>query len=128
MKLLLDTHTLLWFLSGDRRLSKKVRILIEDLSNERLVSVASIWEITIKVSLNRLKFPTTDTQAIQSILTDNRIQLLPIALQHVLAVTHLDFHHRDPFDRILVTQCQLETATLLTKDPAFKNYDIKTVW
>ncbi len=108
MRLLLDTHALLWFLGGSDRLSTNARAAIEDVSNTRLFSVASAWEIAIKTSLGKLSLTTSFAQLIPGQLHANAIQLLPIHPAHMAALIGLPFHHRDPFDRMLVAQAVAE--------------------
>lgn len=104
MRLLLDTHTFLWFLADDPQLSPAARRLIEDGTNEILLSMASLWEIAIKVSLGKLTLGGAFATFIPDQLTLNAFGLLPIELAHVTAVAALPFHHRDPFDRLLIAQ------------------------
>src|SRR5215218_7427939 len=100
MRLLLDTHVLLWFLAGDPSLSAQSRAAIEDPSNELLFSVASLWEMAIKVSLGKLALPSDYTGFLTTQLAENDIELLGIGLAHTALVVELPFHHRDPFDRM----------------------------
>lgn len=117
--LLLDTHVLLWAVNDDSRLSDRHREVI-DRRQGLVVSVASIWEIAIKRSMKRL---ATNGDVLQAIHR-SAVRLLPITEQHALQVEHLPFHHRDPFDRMLIAQAQIEGLTLLTADKKFASYDI----
>jgi PIN domain nuclease of toxin-antitoxin system len=128
MKLLLDTHALLWFLAGSAELSGAARRSIEDLGNERLVSVASLWEMAIKISLGKLSFPTTDSAAVIELLRANRMDILPVAAAHGLGVAQLPFHHRDPFDRLLIAQAVVEGAVIVTGDERFAAYNVRRIW
>ena len=101
MDLLLDTHTFIWFLNGDDSLSSKVKDVISDTSNRCYISIASIWEIAIKVSLNKLELKS-DFHKIIDFISDNDIEVLPITFPHLQYLIGLDFHHRDPFDRIII--------------------------
>ena len=128
MRFLLDTHVFLWFITDDPRLSGYARTLIEDELNERLLSIASIWEIAIKVSIGKLPL----TQSLETFLPDqmrqNGITPLPLELSHVYRVSTLPVHHRDPFDRLLVAQCLIEQLPLLSADQAFDSYGIQRIW
>ena len=117
MKLLLDTHTFLWMDHASHKLPERARNLLQNPGNELLLSLASIWEIQIKAQLGKLQLRT----GLAKIVTDqqrNGVTLLPITLPHVLALQHLPIHHKDPFDRLLITQAQSEGASLLSKDGA----------
>lgn len=121
MKLLLDTHLLLWAAGQPRRLSKAARALIEDAGNELVFSAASLWEITIKCSLGREDFHV-DPRLLRRGLLDNAYQELPITSQHAVAVDALPAIHRDPFDRLLIAQASLEGMLLLTRDAIVARY------
>ena len=128
MKLLLDTHALLWFLGGSDRLSAHARTVVEDLSSTRLFSVAGAWEIAIKASLGKLSLNTPFSQLIPGQLHANAIELLPIHPAHMAALVSLPFHHRDPFDRMLVAQATVEGAALVSADPALDAYGVRRIW
>ena len=121
MKLLLDTHLLLWAANEPKRLPKAARVLIEDAENELLFSAASIWEITIKSSLGREDF-RVDARLLRRGLLDNGYTELPITGEPAINVDHLPSTHKDPFDRILVAQVTVEGITLLTNDHKLTNY------
>lgn len=127
MKLLLDTHTFIWFVNGDTQLSQKAKEFILNKSNQNYVSIASIWEMAIKVSLGKLKinrpFKDTLTQ-----IEDNGFELLPIVFDHTLVLTLLEFHHRDPFDRVLIAQAKSEDMSIITRDDQFSHYAVPLVW
>ncbi|NOU16979.1 MAG: type II toxin-antitoxin system VapC family toxin [Bacteroidales bacterium] len=127
MDLLLDTHTLIWFLNGDEKLSKKVRAAIEDSKNSKIVSIASIWEISIKISLDKFRFPKGFKRFLE-IVDENGFEILPITFEHAMVISTLEFIHRDPFDRLLVAQCKSDNLVLATKDENIKQYNIKTIW
>lgn len=127
MQYMLDTHTLIWFLEGNPVLSKEVRNIIEDAEKRKYVSIASIWEIAIKVSLEKLKL----AKSLEDFLFDlsqTEITILPIKLPHALRVSKLDFFHRDPFDRLIIAQSIEENLEVLTRDSDFSSYDIVTRW
>lgn len=128
MRLLLDTSAFLWFVDGSERLSDTARSQIENPGNELFLSVASIWEMAIKISLGRLDIamPLTDFVRTQSKLSG--MALLPVNEHHACGVADLPFHHRHPFDRLLVSQCHVEELTIVTPDAAFDAYGVKRVW
>ena len=128
MKLLLDTHAVLWFLGGSDRLSEPARHAIEDLANTRLFSAAGAWEAAIKVSLGKPSLSAPFEQLIPRQLDANAIELLPIEPRHMVAVMSLPFHHRDPFDRMLVAQASVEGAVLVGADPALDAYGLRRIW
>jgi PIN domain nuclease of toxin-antitoxin system len=128
MKLLLDTHTFLWFIMGNPKLSEKARALIEDTGNDRLLSIASLWEIAIKHSLGKLSLARPFQALIPQQLERNRIEVLPITVAHLATVTMLPFHHRDPFDRLLVAQAAVERLPVVTVDSAFDAYAVERLW
>ncbi|MEZ5614379.1 MAG: type II toxin-antitoxin system VapC family toxin [Rhodocyclaceae bacterium] len=121
MKLLLDTHLLLWAAGEPKRLSAAARKLIGDARNELLFSAASLWEIVIKRSLGREDF-RVDPRLLRRGLLDNGYVELPISGEHALTVDGLPPVHKDPFDRILVAQSIVESVTLLTSDPLLAKY------
>lgn len=128
MKLLLDTHAFLWFIGGDERLSLTARTLIEDGANDAFLSVASLWEMAIKISLGRLQLAQPFEVFIPHQLSLNRVGLLGITISHTAKVAILPFHHRDPFDRLLVAQAQVEQMPLVSSDAAFDAYGITRLW
>ncbi len=128
MRLLLDSHTFLWFAAGDVRLSDNVRRLIEDTDNERFLSAASIWEIGIKSSTGKLILAEPIERLLPQEMRRNRIDLLPITLDHVIRVSQLPYHHRDPFDRMLAAQSLVEGMPLLSVDAMLDNYGVTRLW
>ncbi|MBC8074783.1 MAG: type II toxin-antitoxin system VapC family toxin [Chloroflexales bacterium] len=128
MKLLLDTHTFLWFVNGDAKLSSPSRQLIEDVTNDRLISIASIWEMAIKVSTGRLQFDEPFAHFIPTQLQQNRIAILDITIAHTMHVAELPYHHRDPFDRLLIAQALVEVIPIVGADSAFDPYGITRLW
>ena len=129
MRFLLDTHAFIWFTNGDKQLSEKAREVIEPIErSEVFFSVASLWEIAIKVNVGKL-FLNKEYSTIISELQINNFELLPIKFEHTLIVSSLPLHHRDPFDRILIAQAQEENLTIITKDKNFSLYkNIKLLW
>jgi PIN domain nuclease of toxin-antitoxin system len=125
---LLDTHAFLWWVNNDPRLSERARELIGDCSTTLFLSAGSGWEMAIKSQLGKLQFTTSLEAFIAEQLALNAIESLPIQLRHGLHVATLPPHHRDPFDRILVAQSQLEALPILTADPLIARYDVQVVW
>ena len=124
MKLLLDTHAALWWLSDDRRFSKAAAGHLADPANQMLLSAAVVWEVAIKRSLGKLDAP----EPFASTVLDAGALPLPIELRHAAAVEQLPLHHRDPFDRMLVAQATVEGAALVSGDDAFRPYAVTVVW
>lgn len=121
MAYLLDTHTFLWFLEGSKRLSKKTKDIIVNPKNKTFISIASIWEMGIKISLDKLELDLSLEELKQELIR-NEIEILPLDFDHIIELSKLDFHHRDPFDRILISQARSEKLTILSKDSHFKLY------
>ncbi len=128
MKLLLDTHSFLWFIGGNSRLSSRARTLIEDVSNDAFLSVASLWEMAIKISLDKLSLAQPFDILIPQQLGLNRIDLLGITVKHAAVVATLPFYHRDPFDRLLIAQAQMEQMPIVSSDAAFDAYAVTRLW
>ena len=119
MRLLLDTHIVVWWLADDKRLSRQADRLISDPHNEVFVSAASVWEISIKAALGRI---TADPAAIEAALAPSGFVELPITAKHAVQVARLPLYHHDPFDRILIAQSLVEPMRLLTHDDALARY------
>jgi PIN domain nuclease of toxin-antitoxin system len=128
MRLLLDTHTFLWWVRGGPGLSRRARSAIANSRNECFVSVASGWEIAIKVSLGKLRIDAPLDRFVPEQLAANGFQPLSIGLKHTARVARLPFHHRDPFDRLLVAQAIEEELAVATADPIFARYGVKRIW
>lgn len=128
MKLLLDTHAFLWFIEGDVNLSSTARNLIEDLENQRFLSVASLWEISIKISIGKLELAITFVELVERQVYGNAIELLEIQPGHLDRLAQLPFHHKDPFDRLIIAQSLAEHLTVVTKDTVFSNYPVTILW
>ena len=124
---LLDTHTLIWFINGNTTLSNKVRQAIEAHDAVNFVSIASLWEIAVKVSLGKLELKTTYSK-IYDQLIDNGFELLPITFEDTLIVSGLPFVHRDPFDRLIIAQAMNNNLTILSKDQHFSSYEVPVLW
>jgi PIN domain nuclease of toxin-antitoxin system len=128
MNLLFDTHTFLWWNSNPEKLSNQVLKLGKDKNNILHLSVASIWEIQIKIKIGKLTLTAPLDLIIEAHQQKHGIRLLPIEYSHVLTLGILPLHHKDPFDRMLVAQAQSERLTLMTRDPELKKYPINTIW
>jgi len=124
MRLLLDTHVWLWMIAERERFSVDVAALLENSANDLLLSAASSWEIAIKHSLGKLTLPAPPAKYVPEQIAKTGVTPLPVEHSHALRVAELALHHRDPFDRLLVAQAELERATLLTADVHFAPYGI----
>ena len=127
MELLLDTHALLWYLSGDKKLSKNAAQHINDQRNHCYVSISSLWEIAVKLSLKKLEIKG-GFETVEDFLRNNDFEIMPIDVGHTKLLLTLDYHHRDPFDRMMIVQALSTQAKILTKDDKFNAYDVETVW
>ena len=125
---MLDTHAFLWWIADDSRLSKKAREIIADGHNELFLSAASGWEMAIKARLGKLQLSDSLERFVPEQLIINGIEGLPVQMRHTLHVQILPDYHRDPFDRLLVAQAQLEGLPILTRDPYIARYQVKTIW
>ena len=128
MRALLDTHVLLWLRAGDERLPVKWREVILGRADELFLSTASVTEISIKVVRGKLSLPEPPTILVPHMVSDLRLQILPITLQHALAVSSLPLHHSDPFDRLLVAQAKSESLPLISGDERLSSYDLQILW
>jgi PIN domain nuclease of toxin-antitoxin system len=128
MRLLLDTHAFLWFVFGDPKLPTRSRSLIEDQSNQVSLSLASVWEMTIKHTIGKLPL----TRQIEEFVTDgtstNNIQVESIRLDHVFRLLNLPTGHKDPFDRLIAAQCLVEEFNLISADEAFDGLGVTRIW
>jgi PIN domain nuclease of toxin-antitoxin system len=127
MKAILDTHAFLWALAGDERMSRLARDTFAGPTGLSL-SIASIWEILIKVQSGKLKLPRPAGPYVLKKLAENGIEVLYISLDHLLALERLPMHHRDPFDRMLIAQSMEENLPIVTSDPLFARYDVRLIW
>lgn len=125
MKVLLDTHVWLWLQTEPERLSQGSLDLLADPANELLLSAASAWEIAVKVGLGKLHLPSPPADYVPRRLATSGTTALPVELRHALHVATLPRHHRDPFDRLLVAQAQVEDMPLMTADPQLGAYDVE---
>jgi PIN domain nuclease of toxin-antitoxin system len=127
MPFLLDTHTFIWFINGDTALPLNTIATIKNIENKCFISIASIWEIAIKASLNKLELKA-GFDNIHNFLAENAIEILPLTFAHIQSLNTLDFHHRDPFDRIIIAQSITEQLTIITKDEHFTKYSCEVLW
>jgi len=128
MKLLLDTHTFIWWDSEPVRISSRALALCQDSENTLLLSVASSWEMQIKMQLGKLKLKLPLAELIETQQRINNLEILPIRLEHVLALDELPSFHNDPFDRLLVAQSIVEGAPLVSTDPVMTKYPVSVIW
>jgi len=127
LKYILDTHTFIWWNDDPQLLSEKVVALCEDPSNKLFVSLASVWEMQIKLQLKKLKL----SASLESIIEQqqaNNIELLTLTTQHILNLSTLPMHHKDPFDRLIISQANMDNAILLSADKKLELYDVKVDW
>ena len=127
MDYLIDTHTLIWFITDNKKLPSSTREIIIDENNNCFVSIASYWEIGIKYSLGRFDFEA-DLEEIFEIIEATGFEVLPITTIQISQNAKLEFHHRDPFDRIIIAQAITENIALISKDRFFKEYNVEVIW
>lgn len=128
MRFLLDTHAFLWFVLNDSQLSQKALQLIVEPAHDILISPASYWELAIKVSLGKYQIPGSFQVWMEQQMVDNAFQILPITIAHAAMVTTLPFHHRDPFDRLLIAQSLTEQIKIVSADRIFDSYFVLREW
>ena len=128
MRILLDTHTFIWFVTDSSRLSSTAKALIEDEYNEKLLSIASIWEMGIKHSIGKLTFELPFMTFVTSQLQQNSMEILNIRIEHLDVVANLPLHHRDPFDRLIISQAMVEQLPIVGVDKAFDSYAVRRLW
>ena len=128
MRLLLDTHALLWYLYDDAKLSVDARSLISEPANSLLISPASYWELAIKVSLRKVALKLPVIELVREATTDLGATILPIEPRHMAPLDSMPFHHRDPFDRLLIAQAMVEGVPLVSADAVFDLYGVSRLW
>jgi PIN domain nuclease of toxin-antitoxin system len=128
MRALLDTSSFLWFISGNDELSNAAKTFISDFNNELVLSTASLWEIAIKVSIGKLELLQSYEKLIPQQLEENDIGILSITLKHLSKLIDLPFHHRDPFDRLIIAQALMEEIPVISSDGIFSEYPVKLIW
>ena len=127
MKYLLDTHTFLWFVNDSEEIPEALYNLLES-DVDLLLSVASLWEIAIKLNIGKLTLPKQYAEFMSEQIKINDIEILPISLEHLNLLSTLSLHHKDPFDRLIITMALTENLTVISKDSAFDSYGIKIIW
>lgn len=128
MKLLLDTHIFLWLRNDSKKVSPQALTACRNRDNILYLSIASIWEIQIKHQLGKLQLSVSLEELLDQQCRENGLQLLPVETKHILALYQLPWHHKDPFDRILIAQTMVEEAYLVSADDWFKEYPVKLLW
>ena len=128
LDLLFDTHSFVWWADEPAKLSATALAALEDENNRLILSDVSIWEMQIKVQLGKMKLKMPLPDLIESQKRDNDVAILPIKTEHILALDSFPFHHKDPFDRLLMAQSKVENLTIVTLDPEFLTYGVKLLW
>ncbi len=128
MKILLDAHAFLWVISENIKLSKNAKQAYLDSENELFFSAVSYWEIGIKISIGKLELASDWKKIIDKEMVNNGIKWLDLKKEHVQGIINLEFHHRDPFDRLLIAQAQYEQLVIMTVDKCIDKYNIATLW
>ena len=128
MKVLLDTYAFIWWDSNPTKLSPQALAVCQDQANQVFLSVASVWEMQIKLQVEKLHLDFPLAEIIENQQQTNNIQILPVALEHVLALRDLPLVHKDPFDRILIAQARTEAAVLVSHDSVFADYEVNFLW
>ncbi len=127
MKLLVDTQSFIWFVENDKQLPVKIKNELEDLNNTIIISIASLWEMAIKMSLGKLNL-SCDIEKMIDKLYQNGFEILPILPQHIIKLSTLQYFHRDPFDRIIISQGLTENIPIVSSDEVFDDYNVKRKW
>jgi PIN domain nuclease of toxin-antitoxin system len=128
VKLLLDTNVFIWLNDAPHRVRESVMSIIANPDNDLCLSLASIWEMQIKIQLGKLELSDALPDILRTQQVDNNLQVLIINLNHIWALENLPYHHRDPFDRLLIAQAQTEGMTLVSADGVFDSYDVDLLW
>jgi PIN domain nuclease of toxin-antitoxin system len=128
MDILIDTHAFLWFIEDNEKLSNKAKNVIENENNRKFLSLASVWELARKYSIGKIKFEQNFNDFIDEQLAVNNITLLAIKLEHIKIVSQLTLHHKDPFDRLIITQAIAENLPIISIDNIFDSYAIQKIW
>ncbi len=128
MKVLVDTHTFIWALLEDHRLTPKARQILRSNEDELVFSLVSLWEIAIKIKIGKLNAIGSSVAYIRDEMHDYGMELLPIRYDHILQLEALPAHHSDPFDRLLIAQAITESLPILTHDEKFRQYPVKAIW
>lgn len=128
MSMFLDTHTFLWFIIGDKRLPTQARTMIENVVNKRFLSVVSLWEMAIKISIGKLETDISLEEIINEHITNNLIEIVPVRPADILTLSTLPFFHRDPFDRMIIAQTINNNIPIISIDAAFDAYSLQRLW
>lgn len=128
MKVLMDAHSFLWFVNGSSQLSSRARAIIEDPANDKLLSMANIWEMAIKINLGKLSIAQPFEQFIPHQLLINGFEMFEIKFDHIAKFVQLPFHHRDPFDRLLIAQSLADQIPIISIDSVFDLYSVQRLW
>jgi PIN domain nuclease of toxin-antitoxin system len=128
VNLLLDTHTFIWLKTAPINISDAVLEAYYDLNTHVTLSIASIWEMQLKIQLGKLTLPKPLNMLIDEQCAQDGLEILPIDRQHIFALSSLPFHHKDPFDRLLIVQAKMENLVLASNDAVFKHYDVAVLW
>ena len=128
MRLLIDTQSWLWMQASPERLNERALAVVSDPGTDLLLSAASSWEIAVKYGLGKLPLPSAPAEYVPDRMRSSGVTALPVTHTHGLHVTQLPHHHRDPFDRMLIAQAQLDGLTILTSDKVFEQYEVKIIW
>ena len=128
MRLIIDTQVLIWWTNDVSNISPRVQNIIFDLDNEIWLSLASIWEMQIKISLGKLELPRSLPDIIATQMEENQIKILPIELSHIYGLDRLPLYHRDPFDRLIIAQSLAEKMPIASIDKAFDAYSVERIW
>ena len=126
MKQFLDTHSFIWFVTGNSQITSKVRSQIEN--NDNLLSIASVWEIAIKSSIGKLNLGISIERLVEEQIIANGIEILNITTNHLAVIANLPLYHRDPFDRLIIAQAMVERIPIVVADKAFDSYPIERIW
>ncbi len=128
MKVLLDTHTFIWWVNNDPLLSPAVRTVVGDRANDIFLSAVSTWEMAIKIAIGKLSLAQSVGSFVNAQITQYQFKTLMITFDHTYQVETLPLHHSDPFDRLLIAQALVENLVILTRDPNFQQYGVSTLW
>jgi len=128
VRLLLDTHTFLWFITDDPLLSRAARALIADPGNESVISAASYWEVAIKVNLGKYPLTVPFEQFLTDGIKGNDFAILPVEIRHAVVLSQLPMHHKDPFDRMIIAQALADQISVVSLDVAFDSYGVTRLW
>lgn len=125
MRLLLDTHIFFWLNTAPNKLSKAVVDALETTTNDLVLSVVSIWEIQIKSQIGKMSLPAPLAEIVEANINRNKLEILPVNLKHILALETMPLHHKDPFDRLIIAQANVEDLIVITNDAIFSSYSVK---